>query len=36
MKKLVSRNLVIIKISEDEYDFVNKFYKKELYDELKF
>ncbi len=35
MKKLASRNLVTIKISEDEYDFANKPYKKELYDELK-
>ncbi len=35
MKKLASRNLVTIKINEDEYDFANKPYKKELYDELK-
>ncbi|MCT4469936.1 threonine--tRNA ligase [Mycoplasma sp. HS2188] len=35
MKKLASRNLVTIQIDESEYDFTDKPYKKELYDELK-
>ncbi|WP_029513220.1 threonine--tRNA ligase [Mycoplasmopsis primatum] len=35
MKKLASRNLVTIQIDESDYDFNNKPYKKELYDELK-
>ncbi|MBU4689733.1 threonine--tRNA ligase [Mycoplasma zalophidermidis] len=35
MKKLSSRNLVTIQIPESEYDFTDKPYKKELYDELK-
>ncbi|MGV2393207.1 UNVERIFIED_CONTAM: hypothetical protein O8I53_09725 [Campylobacter lari] len=35
MKKLASRNLVTIEINESEYDFTDKPYKKELYDELK-
>ncbi|TQC51454.1 threonine--tRNA ligase [Mycoplasmopsis mucosicanis] len=35
MKKLASRNLVTVQIDESEYDFSNKPYKKELYDELK-
>lgn len=35
MKKLASRNLITVQISEDEYDFTDKPYKKELYDELK-
>ncbi|UUD35685.1 threonine--tRNA ligase [Mycoplasmopsis caviae] len=35
MKKLANRNLVTIQISEKDYDFTNKPYKKELYDELK-
>lgn len=35
MKKLAARNLVTIQIDESEYDFTNKPYKKELYDELK-
>ncbi|WP_029608813.1 threonine--tRNA ligase [Mycoplasma simbae] len=35
MKKFASRNLETIQISESEYDFSNKPYKKELYDELK-
>lgn len=35
MKKLASRNLITIQIPESEYDFKNKPYKKELYDELK-
>ncbi|EGV00006.1 threonyl-tRNA synthetase [Mycoplasmopsis columbina SF7] len=35
MKKLASRNLVTIQIHESEYDFTNKSYKQELYDELK-
>lgn len=35
MKKLASRNLVTIQIPEKDYDFKNKPYKKELYDELK-
>lgn len=35
MKHLASRNLVTIKIDEKDYDFTNKPYKKELYDELK-
>ncbi|VEU70526.1 threonine--tRNA ligase [Mycoplasmopsis glycophila] len=34
MKRLASRNLVMKKVSIDEYDFTNKPYKKELYDEL--
>lgn len=35
MKKLASRNLETIQIDENQYDFNNKPYKKELYDELK-
>ncbi|WP_027334894.1 threonine--tRNA ligase [Mycoplasmopsis felifaucium] len=35
MKKLASRNLITVQIPESEYDFTNKPYKKELYDELK-
>ncbi|QSF13804.1 threonine--tRNA ligase [Mycoplasma sp. Mirounga ES2805-ORL] len=35
MKKLASRNLVTIQIDEKDFDFTNKPYKKELYDELK-
>ncbi|WP_029906021.1 threonine--tRNA ligase [Mycoplasmopsis opalescens] len=35
MKKLASRNLVTIQIDKSEYDFDQKPYKKELYDELK-
>ncbi|WP_027120454.1 threonine--tRNA ligase [Mycoplasmopsis lipofaciens] len=35
MKKLASRNLQTIQIDESEFDFTNKPYKKELYDELK-
>ncbi|SJZ52578.1 threonine--tRNA ligase [Mycoplasmopsis verecunda] len=34
MKKLASRNLVMKQVSIDEYDFTNKPYKQELYDEL--
>lgn len=34
MKKLASRNLVMKKVSKDQYDFNNKPYKKELYEEL--
>ncbi|RIV16474.1 threonine--tRNA ligase [Mycoplasmopsis gallopavonis] len=34
MKRLASRNLVMKKVSIDQYDFENKPYKKELYDEL--
>ncbi|AMD81144.1 threonyl-tRNA synthetase [Mycoplasmopsis canis UFG1] len=35
MKKLASRNLVMTQVSEENYSFENKPYKKELYDELK-
>ncbi|QBF34535.1 threonine--tRNA ligase [Mycoplasmopsis phocirhinis] len=35
MKKLASRNLVTVQIDEKDFDFSNKPYKKELYDELK-
>ncbi|KUH47287.1 threonine--tRNA ligase [Mycoplasmopsis meleagridis] len=35
MKKLAARNLITIQIPINEYDFTNKPYKKELYDELK-
>ncbi|MBZ4212458.1 threonine--tRNA ligase [Mycoplasma sp. U97] len=34
MKKLASRNLITIKIDIDQYDFSDKPYKKELYEEL--
>ncbi|QNM93964.1 threonine--tRNA ligase [Mycoplasma sp. Pen4] len=34
MKKLASRNLVMKRVSINEYDFTNKPYKQELYDEL--
>lgn len=35
MKKLASRNLIMQQVSEQDYSFENKPYKKELYDELK-
>lgn len=35
MKKLASRNLVMKQVTINEYNFENKPYKKELYDELK-
>ncbi|WP_406613539.1 threonine--tRNA ligase [Mycoplasma corogypsi] len=34
MKKLASRNLEMVQVPLEEYDFTNKPYKKELYDEL--
>ncbi|MGZ9762054.1 threonine--tRNA ligase [Mycoplasma sp. 394] len=35
MKKIAARNLIMQQVSIDEYDFVDKPYKKELYNELK-
>ncbi|QGZ97671.1 threonine--tRNA ligase [Mycoplasma sp. NEAQ87857] len=35
MKRLASRNLVMQQVDESKYDFTNKPYKKELYDEFK-